>query len=117
VKYALNQTVWVKMHHPSVGLKPYTITKIGRKWAELSTPLHSVSRYRFDVATGELDGHGYSTPGTVYLSEEAYAEELAISTAWSAFQSQVRYVHRAPKGVTPEAISQALKLLGIETKP
>lgn len=109
--YTLNQTVWVKLYHGHRDLMAYEITKLGRKWASLG----KMERYRFDLKTGEIDGQGYTSLGKVYVSEEAYAQEQATDKAWRAFQDQVRNI-RAPEGVTPEKLSQALQLLGIEPK-
>ena len=91
--------------------KPYTvtITKIGRKWAELG-----LYNYRMDMTTWRLDGGGYLSPGTCYPSEQTYIEEVELSRMWDSFVSNLSRWY-PPSSVTVEAIKQAEKLLGLES--
>jgi hypothetical protein len=106
--YRIGQTVWVldtQRHKTHVSTA--IITKLGRKWATLSD-----HKGRFDVATGELDGGVYSSPGRIYLSQEAYEAKVALSKAWGELR-QILYRHpNPPPGLTLETIldlSQRLK--------
>lgn len=113
MELAVGQTVyiyWNRNRTGRSGLSPVQIEKIGRKWVALS------NRYRFDRTNAdlELDGDGYSPPGRVYLSQEAYEIETAIQAAWWNIRRQIDRCYRAPEGVTAEAIQQATALLGLE---
>ena len=109
--FEIGQTVWVRLNHPRLKMSPspHTITRMGRKWATVGNDL-----YRFDIKTLELDGQGYSSPGRVYLSEEHYAQETALTSAWDTLRTRARDTLEAPAGVTAEHILQALKLLGLD---
>jgi hypothetical protein len=37
---------------------------------------------RFDIETGRIDGGGYTTPGDVYPSREAYEEKVLNDQCW-----------------------------------
>jgi hypothetical protein len=87
-----------------------TVTKVGRKWVELS------NFYRFDIKTGWGDGKGRSSPGRIYLSEAAYdAEQLADNGVCLAFLRLKSLMQRsAPKkGVKIEDIYEAARLLNL----
>jgi hypothetical protein len=87
-----------------------TVTKVGRKWVELS------NFYRFDMQTGWGDSKGYATPGRIYLSEAAYdAEQLADMGVYHAFNRLKSLMQRsAPKkGVKIEDIYEAARLLNL----
>lgn len=114
--FELGQTIWIHFYQRSLGvaLSPHTVTKIGRKWVTLGNGFRE-NAYRFDVDTLELDGGDYTSPGKVYLSEEAYHQETALMGAWKVFQDRIRFFgyQTTPKGLTLadiEAASNALKL-------
>jgi hypothetical protein len=99
------------VYRPGAGkLQAYTVTKVGRQWAYFGY------RSRFDIETLAIDWNGNGgSPGKVYLSEDAYHTEKAVSEAWSALTKafyQIRW--RAPAGVTVEDIAQARALLKID---
>ncbi len=93
----------------SGNLHPDIVTKVGRKWISLQNDR------RFDAETLKMDGSntGYG-PGRVYLSAETYRDECALSQAWNEVRSLVAGSYSTPDGVTPEAINQALTLLGLK---
>lgn len=70
-------------HEPSIGSA--TVTKVGKKWASLST------YGRFSLATGQIDGGGYSSPGRVYPTREAYDEAVAFSAALDRVRNLVQH--------------------------
>jgi len=84
------------------------VTKVGRKWAELS------SHYRIDLVTLEADGAGYMSPGRCYLGREAYEAEVKLSRAWDDLRSKVSFQWGPPNGVTAGQIVDALALLNLD---
>jgi hypothetical protein len=78
------------------------ITKIGRKWLELSNGLKA------DVKTLK------SFQDQLYLSEADHAKERAMQAAWNALE---RRMSNAKPSVTVRRIKLAEKLLGLEPKP
>lgn len=116
--YTLNQTVWVYLHrYQAPKLTPFTITKIGRKWISLAREAGGREVYRFDATTLEIDGRDYTSPGEVYLSEEAFTQEQDRKTAWNHLWNQVRHCNHPPAGLTKEAVAEVLKLLGLKPIP
>ena len=81
------------------------ITKIGRRWLELS------NTYRVDALTLVADGGKYSPPGRCFLNREAREAERARDAAWMLLRNKMS--HRAPIGVTAEHIAHAARLLGL----
>ena len=56
-----------------------TITKMGRKWAEITQVGRSRSDARFEFKAerwNRVDGGDYSSPGTLYLSEQDYEDKV-----------------------------------------
>lgn len=91
--------------------KPYiaTVTKVGRLWATLDG-----RNGRFGINTWRLDGRaGYSSPGTVYPSEQEYNTQQELLKTWSEFRKKVQY-QSMNDSVTVEKIRQAAAILGVE---
>lgn len=109
--YTVGQVVHVHIfqNRDKANITPYEIIKVGRKWATLSG-----SHYRFDVATGMIDGSEYSDLGQVYASAADFYNERLIRAAWEAFQDLIKRTYRPPAHLTLEAIQEASKALGIE---
>ena len=82
-----------------------TVEKVGRKWANIGY------RDRIDIETLRIDGGEYSSPGTCYVSKQAYEDEIKLGQAWEAFRRSIDY--STPKGITIERIQEAQKILGI----
>jgi hypothetical protein len=82
-----------------------TITKVGRRWLELS------NRYRVDQSTLVADGGPYSPPGRCFLSRETREAERARDAAWAALRN--RMLHQAPDKVSADDIAHATRLLGL----
>lgn len=104
-KYTAGQVVWLVLSRRCGGGCPATILKIARKWATLD-----YGGYRFDVATGCVDGGRYSSPGSVYESREAHELETLADNRWRELAS---YVQRRKPTVTLEALTEARRLLGM----
>lgn len=91
-----------------------TVTKVGRKWAELSGQgdLQGLRRCRLDVGTLLVDGQGYSSPGRCY---ESHADWLAIEgpkLAWAQLRQHL--VHATPAELSLQSIQDAALLLGFK---
>ncbi len=79
------------------------ITKVGRKWLELS------NGRRACVKSLET---GYDQ---CYLTRADYEKERELFRAWQELDGLIE--RRPPEGVTLDKINQARKLLGLEPKP
>lgn len=81
-----------------------TITRVGRKWLELS------NGHRVDKVRLVADGRGYSSPGTAYTSRADREAHVRLHEAWRRLRIQMS----APPGdgVTAEQVAEAANLLG-----
>jgi hypothetical protein len=82
-----------------------TITKVGRKWLELSNGC------RVDAATLIADAGKYSSPGQCYRDRAAREEVVEAEAAWSSLRHRMGYT--VPKGVNAQDIAHATRLLGL----
>lgn len=87
-----------------------TVTKIGRKWAEID--MGWGRGWRIDLDDWTVDGGNYSSPGRCHISREAWKAETERRRLWDGL-FQPRY-GGPPATVTTDAIYQAASLLGIE---
>ena len=85
-----------------------TVEKIGRKWAVLD------NHTRIDMTSLRADGRGYASPGSAYLTEGDYRDEVAIRDAWNSLNRRFRRLYAMPAGLTIEKMDQIADLLGIE---
>ena len=83
-----------------------TITRVGRKWLELS------NGHRVDKARLVADGRGHSSPGTAYLSRTDREANVRLHEAWRRLQNQMA-VTQPGEGVTAERVAEAARLLGV----
>ena len=107
-RYACGQKLyfeWSKYSSKRNTGEMVTITKIGRRWLELS------NGHRADAATLCADGGKYSAPGRCYLSREAREADRAREAAWTALSHKMQ--RRAPGKVSAEDIAHATLLLGL----
>lgn len=81
-----------------------TITKIGRKWLELS------NGFRVDKMRLVADGRGYSSPGTAYVSREDRESQIRLQAAWHNLRRRME--SHPGEGVTAERVAEAARLLG-----
>lgn len=63
-----------------------TVTKVGRKFFEIDSPMFH--KPRFFIDTLKHDGGGYMSMGRVYLNEQDYHEERRISKITSEVDGQ-----------------------------
>ena len=88
------------------GGETVTITRVGRKWMELS------NGHRVDKVRLVADGRGYSSPGTAYVSRADREAQVRLLDAWRTLR--VRMEVMPGDGVTTERIAEAARLLGLE---
>lgn len=85
-----------------------TITKVGRKWLELS------NGYRVDKATLFADPGNYSPPGRCFVDKEKRLAEHAKQDAWNELHRRIAALTsrgRAPQQISMASIQQILVLL------
>lgn len=85
-----------------------TVTKIGRKWVDLS------NGYRIDKITMLADGKGYQSPGRAWLSQQIYEDRLAVCNEWNKFHKSLRDSYNAPDDMTLDRIEAARIALGMK---
>lgn len=92
-----------------------TVTKVGRKWAELrSKDIPGLSRYRLNVETLVVDGQGYSNPGRCFLSRLDWLNQEGPKLAW--MQLRQHLLNPCPDDLSFETIQYAATLLGLEIR-
>lgn len=85
-----------------------TITKVGRKWAQVLE-----LRYRIDVNTLAVDGGQWISPGQCYYSRELYEEHLELRRAWDELIALMRNWYGPPPAhLGLRGIRQMLAMLG-----
>jgi hypothetical protein len=87
-----------------------TVEKVGRVWLTLS------NRHRVDKVTLKADAGEWTSPGTCWLSKEAYEHRARLTTAWGVFRRTASNVWDVPDGVTLEDIKAAAMYLKLEIK-
>lgn len=106
--------------------EPYatTVAKVGRRWATLS------NGYRIDLQNacrpfGEcsfsVDGAGFSSPGTCWLTRDDYVRHQECARLWCSLTSEIerlwgRFWGRCPTD-DPEKLRAALRALGLKEEP
>lgn len=103
----VGQTLWLVP--ASRWGKPHavTVTKVGRKWAELGD-----RETRVNAETLYQDGGQYMSPGRCYVSQDAYEAERNADAAWNALKQAIQYIGRPPS-VAAHHIAHAAQLLGV----
>lgn len=92
----------------------HVVKKIGRKWVTAGLPDSEWANERFTPETMQADGGNYSSPGSYYLSDNIYRENLADDAAWAELSEFMRYRSR-PSGLKAASIRAALDKLQAET--
>lgn len=99
---------WVPRRNRYAQPKEVTVTKVGRKWAQLD------NHERIDLKTLVADAGQYSPSGCCYLSREEYEQAEALAQAWSNLERDLRHA-RKPDGVTICDIAAVRQLLGLSS--
>lgn len=87
---------------------PITITAVGRKWAETDK-----RNARFNLSTGYVDGKGYSSPGRVWPSKEAYELHRDLVKAWDLLRDRVAANWSPPAEISAENVRIAMEMLRV----
>lgn len=87
------------------------VSKVGRKWADITWLGHSHVTGRIDVETLRMDGGDHSSPGTCYRSKKDYEAKVDLQKAWEEMYR--RLCHIVPKGITLERIKELSKEFGL----
>ena len=87
-----------------------TIEKVGRVWLTLS------NGHRVDKVALKADAGEWTSPGTCWLSKEAYEHCARLDRAWDALRRAVNNTWYIPDNVTLEDIKAAAALLKLEIK-
>lgn len=87
------------------------VTKVGRKWAQLS------NHHRIDVQTLVADAGEFSSPGTCYRDQAEYEAAAALERAWSRLRQDISLAYQRPEQVSLENIEAARSLLGLGVRP
>jgi hypothetical protein len=82
-----------------------TVLKVGRTWADCG------NGRRINIETLRADGGSYSSPGTAWLSKEAYDADVALDACWRRFQCLAQANYSAPKGIRLSQIENAARAL------
>lgn len=93
---------------------PVTVTKVGRKWCTLS------NGHRFDKTDKywrQVDGGEYSSPGTLYDSEQHYNDRVEFARLVSEIHQKTYGYRIELSSVTLADVRKAAELLGIELSP
>lgn len=104
-KLKVGQKLWWVYSFNRFGNSRYvTVTKVGRKWAQLDNGC----RINNDTLCAERGE--YMSPGRCYLSKDIYDAEVALKKAWSGMKRDIQYAS-IQEGVTVVDIEAARKLL------
>lgn len=98
IALAVGQQVCIVFNQSSNGLKQATVTKVGTKWTTLETNSSYKRLHRAPNGSRILEGanRGYSSEGTIYLSEQEYADQQATEAAWKAFRELISRHYGCP---------------------
>lgn len=107
-KLTVGQVLWFVPSAPHYGNpREVTVTKVGRKWAEIDT-----AGIRIGVNTLYADGRGYMSPGQCWTDRTEYEAWTELLNEWDAFRKRVNDCYRMPESVTIEGVRAASKALG-----
>lgn len=100
---------WVYSQNRRGNPREVTVTKVGRKWAQLN------NHYRIDIETLIADGGGYMSPGCCYVNKDIYDREVVLKKEWNDMKRDIQY-QPTPEGVTVADIQAARILLRLPSK-
>jgi len=111
IEYEMNQPLWRVSTQRGCDSNAVTVTKIGRKWVYLSCG----GRVAKDSI--HLDGKGYCSPATLYVSEEAHDRHVATNRLLRILNTKTQF-YQPPTSVSPADVIEAGRLIGIDlTQP
>jgi hypothetical protein len=89
-----------------------TVTKVGRKWAEISE-----RGYRVDLVTLYVDGGQHAPPARCYTDRAAHDAEMYREQCWIALRKHMDHKWTPPQELLIEQIKVAAMALGVELPP
>lgn len=105
MSYQVGQQLWCSYSQIRSTPEYVSITKVGRKWLELS------NRYRAEKETLKLDGGAYSSPGQCYISKEEFDNVVFLNDKWNEFQRLIRNGYARPKHLTADMIDGMMSMI------
>lgn len=106
------QELWLVPSQRYLGQPRFvTVTKVGRKWADISE-----RGYRVELATLVVHGGTHSV-GRCYVDRAAYEAERYRQECWSALKEHVDHKWNVPSNIVLEQIRVAAMALGVELPP
>jgi hypothetical protein len=109
-EYKVGDKLWWVSSDNKRTQREVTVEKVGRVWLTLS------NHHRVDKVTLKADAGGFTSPGTCWLSKEAYEHCVRLELAWGSLQRKVRETWSVPDDVTLEDIKAAAMYLKMEIK-
>lgn len=97
---------WVPAPRYGVAME-VSVTKVGRKWVTLD------NGHRIDLETWTADGGNFMSPGTCWLSREAWERNTVLVQSWERLRRDASNLWRPPRDMTVERIAQVRDLLGL----
>lgn len=105
MKLTVGQKLWlVRGHRKQNNQREVTVTKVGRKWAEIGF------EGRIDMDTLTVDSGGYMSSGACYQSKEDYDRFIALQGAWQAFRDRVSREH-GPAQITVDELRRCANII------
>lgn len=101
------QKLWFVPSQRGYSQREVEIVKVGRVYAEID------NNRRIFISDLTVDGRGYSSPGTCYLSREEYEKESALQEAWFLLRDEIGARYNA-KNCTINDILKAAELLSLD---
>lgn len=106
----VGQQLWFVYNDSRRGSSRYVgVQSIGREWAAISS---FGGKGRINLQTLRVDGGDYSSPGTCYVSEDAYEARVRLSAEWRVLRSELERSYAPPPDMTFEKIAQIREIIG-----
>jgi hypothetical protein len=112
--FKVGDTFWSVGRERPYSERHVVVTNIGRKWATLD------DGKRFDITSEywyRTDGRGYTSPSTLYDSEESYLTARETDKLIGQLRKKIEFFGPERidvRKVKPDDVRQAAKLLGVE---
>jgi hypothetical protein len=111
MEYAVGQKVWFVPRDSRTGTgRELVVTSVGRKWVQLRAGHND---FKVEIGKVDVDGGQYSSPGVLYVSEQAYHDYIALSVAWVKLARVFVCITRPPPDVSMDDIQAAAVLLKV----
>jgi len=105
---SIRQIVWFHSCVPYIESQHVRVEKLGHWWATLS------NGYRCNRYTGIVDGGKFSSPGTIYLSQESYDKEAVLLGMWIKLQRDIATKPILVEDLSRRKIIEVRRLLALD---